>query len=110
MTATPHMVATAVALTALAIVGAAIPAAARDTQTPGFDTCFALSVARGSGPNKGGGTKEHSQHDAFMEQCMAGKILVNPEASPSTAKLPANTYASTVTSKRVKRDPASARR
>src|ERR1700732_292665 len=105
MFAKPHMVAIAAALTALAVVGAVVPAAAKDKQTPGFDTCYALSVERGSGPDKGGGTKEHSQHNAFMEQCMAGKILVNPEANASTAKLPVNAYASTVVSKRVNRRP-----
>jgi hypothetical protein len=105
MIAKSHMVTIAAAFTALAIAGGSVPAAATDNQTPGFDTCFALAVERGSGPNKGGGTKEHSQHITFMDQCMAGKIPFPAAASLSAAKLPANTYALTVASKRSNRHP-----
>jgi hypothetical protein len=98
-----HTVTIAAAFAALAIAGASIPAAAADNQTPGFDNCFALAVERGSGPNKRGGTKEHSQHNTFMDQCMAGKIPFPAAASLSAAKLPANAYALTVASKRINR-------
>src|ERR1700730_10092538 len=106
MIAIPYTAAIAAAFTAVAIVGASIPAVAKDNQSPSFDTCFSLAVERGSGPNKGGGTKEHSQHKAFMDQCMAGKIAVTPQASASAVRVPANAYASTVASTRVNRHTA----
>jgi hypothetical protein len=91
-----NTIAVAAILTALATSGVTVPAFAKDNQAPGFDTCFALSVERGSGPNKGGGTKEDSQNKAFIAQCMAGKIPGNLAANPSVAKLPANAHASSV--------------
>ena len=91
----PNTVLIAAILAALATPGVAVPAFAIDNQTPSFDSYFALSVERGSGPNKGGGTKEDSQNKAFIAQCMAGKIPLNSEANPSVAKLPANAHAST---------------
>jgi hypothetical protein len=106
MIARPYTAAIAAALTAIAIVGASVPAVAKDNQSPSFDTCFSLAVERGSGPNKGGGTKEHSQHKAFMDQCMAGKIVVTPQTSASAVSVPANAYASTAASKRINRLPA----
>ena len=110
MIAKPRTVASAAALAALAIVAASIPAAARDSQAPSYDTCFTLAVERGSGPNKGGGAREHAQHRTFMEQCMAGKIVSSTQASPATARLPANAYASTVATKRSNRQPAASAR
>ena len=92
----PNTIAIVAILAALATSGAAPPAFARDNQTPRFDSCFLLSVERGSGPQKGGGDKELSQHRAFMQQCMAGKIPVNLEANYSVVQLPANAHASTV--------------
>src|SRR3977135_2807859 len=110
MVAKPHTVAIAAALTATAIAIASVPAVAKDKQTPGYDTCFELSVERGSGPAKGGDARKESQHKDFVEQCMAGKIpLSTAEASPSATKLPANAYASTAASKRINRHPGSAR-
>ena len=84
-------VATAVILAALAIPGAAIPAFAQ--QAPGWGACYAAAIERGSGPNKGGGTKEHSQHSGFMNQCMAGKIPLGagPVASAGRSPGRANT-------------------
>src|ERR1700681_4210251 len=99
----------AAAFTALAIVGASIPAVAKDNQAASYDACYSLAVERGSGPGKGGGTKEHSQHKAFMDQCMAGKIAVTPQARASEVNVPANAFASTVVSKRANGRPASAR-
>src|SRR5258708_37807308 len=89
-------IAIAAVLTALAISDVAVPAFARDNQPPGFDTCYALAVERGSGPSKGGGTKEDSQYRGFMDQCMAGKIPLNATADVSVGgvKLPANARAS----------------
>jgi len=109
MIAKPRTVAVAAALTALIVASVSIPAVARDNQAPGYDACFTLSLERGSGPNKGGGNKEHAQHKAFMDQCLAGKIPGTPEASPSAAKLPADAYALNVASKRISRHATSAR-
>src|ERR1700730_5734089 len=94
MIAIPYTAAIAAALTAVAIVGASIPAVAKDNQSPSFDTCFSLAVERGSGPNKGGGTKEHSQHKAFMDQCMAGKIPLTAEGSPPSTRSLAGAFGS----------------
>lgn len=105
MIAIPKTVSTAAILAVLAISGVAVPASARDGQTAGFDTCFALSVERGSGPNKGGTTKEEAQHRGFMADCMAGKIPLNSEANSSGAKLPPNSFASTVVQKPTSRHP-----
>lgn len=84
-------VATAVILAALATPGAAVPALAAQ-QTPAWGACYALAVERGSGPNKGGGSRERSQHNGFMDQCMAGKIPlgVGPVASAARVPLRAN--------------------
>ena len=110
MVAKPHALAIAAALTAIAIAATSIPAVAKDKQTPGYQTCLELSVERGSGPAKGGDARKESQHKEFVEQCMEGKIpLSTAEASPSAAKLPANTYASTVASKPINRHRGSAR-
>ena len=98
MVTKPNTVAIAAILAALATPGVAIPAFARDNQTPTWDTCFTLAVERGSGPDKGGGDKVLSQYKAFMDQCMAGKIPVsadaNADASASGVKLPARAHAS----------------
>jgi hypothetical protein len=109
------------ALAALAIVAASLPAVARDSQAPSYDSCYTLSVQRGSGPNMGGGTREHAQHKTFMDQCMSGKIVAGTQASPATAKpsaqarpaaakLPADAYASTASPKRTSRQPAASAR
>jgi hypothetical protein len=110
MAAKPNTLAIAAILAALATPSVSIPAFAQVSQTPGYDACMSLSVQRGSGPNMGGGTKEDSQNKTFMTQCMAGKIPAEAQANPSVARLPANTYASTVASKPINRRPASARR
>ena len=110
MIAKRRTVAVAAALTAFIVGSAAIPAAARDNQTPSFDSCYTLALERGSGPNMGGGNREHAQHKAFMDQCLAGKIPATPGASTSAAaKVPADAYALTLASKRISRQPASAR-
>jgi hypothetical protein len=90
-------------LTALATSGVATPAFARDNHAPTWDTCFTLAVERGSGPNKGGGDKVLSQYNAFMNQCMAGKIPFNAETNGSAVKLPAGARGSTVASGYVSR-------
>jgi hypothetical protein len=90
-------VAVAAALTAFIVASASVPAVA---ETPSFDSCYTLSVERGSGPDKGGGAREHAQHRTFMDQCLAGKIAGAPQASPSAAKVPADAYALNVASKR----------
>jgi hypothetical protein len=97
----PKTVAIAAVLIAIATSGISVSAFAKDNQSPEFDACFTLAVERGSGPNKGGGTKEHSQHNAFMEQCMTGKIPLNSQANLSALTVPTNAHASTVTLKRI---------
>jgi hypothetical protein len=72
----------ATVLAALATPGIAIPAFAKDNRPPDWDTCFALAMDRGAGPHHGGGSKEQSQHKAFMNQCLEGKI---PLSSSTTA-------------------------
>ena len=65
----------AAVLTALASPELAIPAFAKDNnRAPAWDTCYSLAVERGAGPQSGGGSKSLSQHRAFMNQCMEGKI------------------------------------
>jgi hypothetical protein len=82
----PNAFVIAAVLAALAAPGVAIPAFAKDNNpTPAWDTCFALAIERGSGPHHGGGSKELSQHKAFMNQCMAGKIPLGGGASASAA-------------------------
>jgi len=43
--------------------------------TPGFDACEALAVERGAGPQQGGNNSNpYAQYNAFMRECLAGKI------------------------------------
>jgi hypothetical protein len=114
MVTKPNTVAIAAILAALATPGVAIPAFARDNQPPTWDACYALALERGSGPNKGGGDKVLSQYNAFMDQCMGGKIPLGADANAADAnasvvKLPAGTHASTAASKRVNGHPVSAK-
>src|ERR1700719_951407 len=80
-----------------------------DNQTPTWDACYALSVERGSGPNKGGGDKVLSQYNRFMDECTAGKIPLGTDANASVGKLPAGARASTVVPKRINGRPVSAK-
>jgi len=49
------------------------------TPTPSFDTCEALSVERGAGPQQGGNTSNpYIQYNAFMRACLEGKIPASP--------------------------------
>ena len=81
MTIKRNGVAIAAVLAAVAMTSIAVPAFAQTKATAGWDTCYAAAIERGSGPNRGGGTKEHSQHKAFMDQCMAGKIPLTAEGA-----------------------------
>jgi hypothetical protein len=76
----------AAVLAALATPGVAVPAFAKDNRAPAWDTCFALAVERGAGPQRGGGSKEESQHKAFMNQCLEGKIPLSAGATASAAR------------------------
>ena len=105
----PNTLAIAAILAALATVSVAVPAFAKDTQTPTWDACYALSVERGSGPNKGGGDKSLSQYNRFMDECTAGKIPLGIEANASAGKLPAGARAATVVPKRINGHPVSAK-
>jgi hypothetical protein len=82
MTIKHNSVAVAAVLAAVAITSIAVPAFAQTKASAGWDTCYSAALERGSGPNRGGGTKEHSQHNAFMDQCMAGKVPLTAERSP----------------------------
>jgi hypothetical protein len=94
MVTKPNAVAITALLAALATPNVAIPAFARDNQTPTWDACYTLAVERGSGPDKGGGDKVLSQYKAFMDQCLAGKIPVGADASASVGTSPARARAS----------------
>jgi hypothetical protein len=58
-------------------VGAPIPAlaAARHHKpAPSYDTCEALSLERGAAPGEGNSGNPDGQHNAFIRQCLQGKI------------------------------------
>lgn len=93
MSTKPNPVAIAAIVAALAAPGVAIPAFARDNQTPTWEACFNLAVDRGSGPDKGGSDKVMSQYNRFMGECLAGKIPLGPDVNAS-AKSPARAHAS----------------
>ena|SRR5215471_177974 len=95
-------------LAALATSGIAIPAFAQTNQNATWDTCYNLAVERGAGPAKGGSDKVYSQNNAFMAQCMAGKIPLSADANAGV-NLPAGVRASTVPSRRTYRHPVSAK-
>jgi hypothetical protein len=82
----PNAFLVAAVLAALATPGVAVPAFAKDNRAPAWDTCFALAVERGAGPHRGGGSKEASQHNAFMNQCLEGKIPLSAGATASAAR------------------------
>jgi hypothetical protein len=82
----PNAFVIAAVLAALATPGVAVPAFAKDNRAPAWDTCYALAVERGAGPHSGGGSKELSQHKAFMNQCLAGKIPFSAGATASAVR------------------------
>jgi hypothetical protein len=82
-----NIVAITAIVAALAIPAIASSAFARVNQTPAWDTCFALAVERGSGPNRGGSDKVMSQYNRFMDECLTGKIPLSTGASASAVKL-----------------------
>lgn len=58
-------------------VGTAIPALAaarHHSAAPSYDTCEALSVERGAAPGQGSSRNPEDQHNAFIRQCLEGKI------------------------------------
>jgi hypothetical protein len=67
-------VAVATVLAALAITSIGVPAFAQTRAAPSWDVCHAVSIDRGSGPQKGGSVRENAQHDGFMNQCLEGKF------------------------------------
>jgi hypothetical protein len=105
----PNSVAVAAVLAAFAITNIAVPVFAQTKATAGWDACYTAAVERGSGPNKGGGTKEHSQHKAFMDQCMAGKIPLTAERSPPATTSLRGAFASASPPKHASRHRAAAR-
>lgn len=72
-----------VAITAIvaALATPSVAASRAKQPLPTWDTCFALAVERGSGPNRGGSEKNMSQYTRFMDECQSGKIPVGPAAS-----------------------------
>jgi len=84
------MRATCVAIAAITVVAATTPTFAakryhhqiptfgsvsQNQPTPSFDSCEALSVERGSSPTQGGNSSNpYAQYNAFMKQCLEGKI------------------------------------
>jgi uncharacterized membrane protein len=109
MTIKRNSVAIAAVLAAVAITSIAVPAFAQTKATAGWDTCYAAALERGSGPNRGGGTKEHSQHKAFMDQCMAGRIPLTAERSPPATTSLGGAFASASPPKHASRHRAAAR-
>lgn len=69
-----------------ALATPAVPAFAKDNRPPDWDTCFALALDRGAGPHHGGGSKEQSQHKAFMNQCLEGKIPLSGSTAASAVR------------------------
>lgn len=94
---------------ALATPGVAIPAFARNNQTPTWDTCYALAVERGSGPGMGATSNPMKQYQVFMNECLAGKIPLSADASTPMATSQARAHAPTVASKHISRHAASAK-
>ena len=92
----PNCVAVAAVLAALATSSITPTAFAQTNATVSWDTCYPLSIERGAGRDKGGGTKESSQHKAFMDQCMAGKIPLTAERSPPATRSLGGAFASAV--------------
>jgi hypothetical protein len=92
---------------ALAVPSLSTPAFAAGNQTPGFDTCYSLSVERGSGPDKGGGEHIREQHDRFMHQCMAGEIPLTMGPAPLRGAL---ARSSTAEIRHIRRHSISAKR
>jgi hypothetical protein len=82
MTIKHNSVAVAAVLAAVAITSIAVPAFAQTKATASWDACYAAALERGSGRQKGGSVREGSQHDAFMNQCVAGKIPLTAAGSP----------------------------
>jgi hypothetical protein len=98
-------------LVAVAMSGLSTPTYAQtrnaaSTQNPSYDTCATLAEQRGSGHDKGGGTKEAAQHKGFMEQCQAGKIPLGAGVTAAATNVPSNAYASGATPTRAKRRSA----
>ena len=49
--------------------------AAMTPPAPSFDTCLALSYERGPSPTQGGhATNPYAHYNAFMRECLGGKI------------------------------------
>ena len=108
MTIKHNSVAVAAVLAAVAITSIAVPAFAQAKATAAWDTCYAAALERGSRPNKGGGTKEHSQHKAFMDQYMAGAIPLTAERSPPATTALGGAFASASPPKHASRHRAAA--
>jgi len=60
---------------AFALVTASGALAATKPPAPSFDTCLALSFERGPSPGQGGhSTNPYAHYNAFMRDCLEGKI------------------------------------
>jgi hypothetical protein len=87
MTIKRNSVGVAAVLATLATAGITVPAFAQTKATPSWDTCYSLSVERGAAPGRGGATTADAQHNAFMDQCLAGRIPLTAEGSPRARSL-----------------------
>jgi len=71
---------TFLATAAVLLIGVATPTLAAvkhhaSTPTPSFDACEALSVDRGAAPQQNSNTTNpYAQYNAFMRECLGGKI------------------------------------
>lgn len=104
-----NSVAVAAILAGLAITSIAVPAFAQTKATAGWDSCYAAAVERGSGRQKGGEVRGGSQHTAFMDQCMAGKIPLTAERSPPAMTSLGRAFASASLPKHARRHRAATR-
>jgi hypothetical protein len=107
MTIKLNPVAVAAVLATLATAGITVPAFAQTRATPSRDTCYSLSIERGAAPGRGAGNAE-TQHNAFVDQCLAGKIPLTVEESPRARSL-GGTFASASVPKHTSRRRAATR-
>lgn len=68
---------TPVTVAAALVVSVATPALAAvryQSPTPSYMTCEALAVERGAAPGQGNSGNPNALHNAFVRQCLEGKI------------------------------------
>jgi RNA polymerase sigma-32 factor len=83
--------------------------AAQTKATVSWDTCFSLAVERGAEQAKGADVCQFSQHNAFMDQSMAGKIPLTADGSPPVMRSLGGAFASASVPKHGNRHRATTR-